>query len=441
VSVQIGRQPKLLPFGVKANRFIARHASEDARINILVGSVRSSKTWAMTMKILALCKYDVAGRKVLTGVSKQAIYQNVLTDLFDLIGPQNYRYNRQSGELTLFGIEWLVIGAHDEGSEKRIRGLTVGVAVCDELILMPRSFFMMLLSRLSPAGARLYGTTNSDSPHHWLKTEIIDSDRLTRGLGRDLWVDTWLLTDNPNLSQSYREFVTRSYVGVWHRRFVLGEWVLAEGAIYRDVLTDETYYNDSQRPVGLMSRSGYVERWVSVDAGTVNSQVYGDFYDDGTTVWMDNEYYYDSVKEGKQKTNGDYADDLINGWGNWPGIARSPMKVNGLSVALDRRNWPGVIVDPSAASFKVELLSRGVYVVDASNEVTDGLRRVSSMLARKKLRIHERCASVRKDLETYSWDEDAAKRGKEQPIKDHDHGADMVRYYVETRINDWRLVA
>jgi hypothetical protein len=299
---------------------------------------------------------------------------------------------------------------------------------------------MMLLSRLSPAGARLYGTTNSDSPYHWLKTEIIDGDRLIKGLGKDLWVETWLLTDNPNLSADYRAFVERSYVGVWHRRFVMGEWVLAEGAIYRDVLSEETYYDDYQRPVGLLSRSGHMEHWVAVDAGTVNSQVYGEFYDDGETVWMDNEYYYDSVKEGHQKTNGDYADDLINGWGDWPGIAHQRTH-GGLKIALDKRNWPGVIVDPSAASFKVELLARGVYVIDANNEVTDGLRRVSSMLARKKLRLNERCRMVRKDLETYSWDEDAAKRGKEQPIKDHDHGADMVRYFVETRIGDWRLVA
>ena len=40
---------------------------------------------------------------------------------------------------------------------------------------MPQSFFQMLLSRLSPEGARLYGTTNPDSPYHWLKTDYLDN--------------------------------------------------------------------------------------------------------------------------------------------------------------------------------------------------------------------------------------------------------------------------
>jgi hypothetical protein len=33
------------------------------------------------------------------------------------------------------------MGAKDEGSEKFLRGATIGVAVCDELTLMPKTFF------------------------------------------------------------------------------------------------------------------------------------------------------------------------------------------------------------------------------------------------------------------------------------------------------------
>lgn len=89
---------------------------------------------------------------MITGVSKQSVYNNVLTDLFDLVGPRNYSYNRNTGQLKLCGSEWLVIGAKDEGSERYIRGLTVGVAICDDVSLMPQSFFQMLLSRMSPEG-------------------------------------------------------------------------------------------------------------------------------------------------------------------------------------------------------------------------------------------------------------------------------------------------
>ena len=176
---EIGKTRKLLPFGEKANRFISRDPIYDAKINILEGSIRSSKTWALNVKLLRwLCKYRVAGKRIFTGVSKQAVYDHVLCDLFEMIGEKNYHYNRQSGELLLFGSKWLVIGAGDEGSEKRIRGETVGIAVCDEIVLMPRNFFLMLLSRLSPEGARLFGTTNPESPYHWLKTDVIDNKTL-----------------------------------------------------------------------------------------------------------------------------------------------------------------------------------------------------------------------------------------------------------------------
>lgn len=39
----------------------------------------------------------------------------------------------------------------------------------------------MLLSRMSPEGARLYGTTNPDSPFHWLKANYLDNEELRTG--------------------------------------------------------------------------------------------------------------------------------------------------------------------------------------------------------------------------------------------------------------------
>lgn len=420
---------KLKPFGERAGRFAYRWPGHDAWINILVGSVRSAKTWATIPKINALCHYEVDGLRLIAGKSKQSIYDNVLNDLFDFVEPGSYAYNRQSGELWLYDTKWIVIGAKDAGSEQYLRGKTVGIAVYDELTLSPRSFFMQLLARMSPKGARFYGTTNCDSPHHWLKTEVIENANYSRGLGKDIWVQTWTMDDNPNLDPGYIERTKRSYTGVFFQRFILGRWVLAEGAIYRDCLTDANYYDDSSRPPGLPSRGGHVEHWVSIDYGTTNPMVFGDIYDDGKTLWLDREYYWDSKKENRQKTDAQYADDLIQFF-----------KDGGATD--DKRTWPGVILDPSAASFRAEIVSRGIHVIDADNTVEDGIRRVSSMLNQKKIRINKpRCPNVVRELETYSWDDKKAENGKEQPLKRHDHGPDMLRYEVQTRINDWRVAA
>jgi hypothetical protein len=63
-----------------------RPPERDWPINILEGAVRSGKTWCLHPKALYCCDYRVAGRKVITGVSKQTIYNNVLADIFNILG-------------------------------------------------------------------------------------------------------------------------------------------------------------------------------------------------------------------------------------------------------------------------------------------------------------------------------------------------------------------
>src|SRR5262245_40053132 len=116
-------------FGPRAMRFAMRPPELDSRINILEGAVRSGKTWCLHPKAIYCCGYPVGGRKIITGISKATIYNNVLNDLFNILGPKNCAYSRDTGQLRICDSEWLVIGAKDEGSEKYIRGLTVGVAL------------------------------------------------------------------------------------------------------------------------------------------------------------------------------------------------------------------------------------------------------------------------------------------------------------------------
>jgi hypothetical protein len=241
------------------------------------------------------------------------------------------------------------------------------------------------------------------------------------------------MDDNPNLDQRFIEFTKRKYTGVFYSRFVLGLWVLAEGAIYRDVLSDATYYDDSTRPVGLLSQNGHLERWVSIDYGTANPCVFIDTYDDGTTLWAEREYYWDSRAQSRQKTDAEYVHDLVE-FVTPPGMfATDP---------ASERLWPGVIIDPSAASFRAALMARGFHVIDADNTVEDGIRRVSTLLARGRLRIHRKnCPEGIREMQTYSWDSKKNEKGVDQPLKVRDHWPDGIRYHVNTRIPDYRIAA
>ncbi len=406
-----------LNYGQRLKQFAYRPLEEDRRINILEGSVRSGKTWALHPKILQACRYNVGGWKVLTGVSKQTIFNNVLNDLFNIVGPSHYTYNHQSGMLKLCGSNWLVIGAKDEGSEKYVRGLTVGVAISDELTLQPQEFFQMLLTRMSPDGARLYATTNAGVPMHWLKTEFLDNQELRdRGI---LWSAHYTMADNPNLSREYIESQEQLYTGVFYERYILGKWVVAEASIYRDVLGAQCKYDDTSRPFAIENTGA--SRYIFVDYGTINPTVFLEVWDDGKTLWQDREYYWDSKEKLRQKTDSEYADDFD-------------------AFAGTERRGLIVIVDPSAASFKLELVKRGYQVKNGDNEVLEGIRRVSVALKSGMYRIHtQRCPMTLKELEQYGWNEKAAKRGEEEPMKEFDHAADAVRIGICKVIPKWRL--
>jgi PBSX family phage terminase large subunit len=407
-------------FGPRAEGFAMRPPKDDLPINLLEGAVRSGKTWSLHPKALYCCRYYVGGLKLFTGVSKQSVYNNILSDIFQMIGARNYSYNRTTGQLKLFDSDWLVVGAKDEGSERYIRGLTVGIAICDEVSLMPQSFFQMLLSRMSPPGARLYGTTNPDSPYHWLKAQYLENSELRAK--RILWSEHFTMADNPNLTAEFVDSQKRLYTGFFYKRFIEGLWVVAEGAIYKDSWSEALIYDVQDEPIGLRAEGGHHQRTIAVDYGTNHPMVFLDIYDDGHLFWVVREYYWDSEVEMRQKTDAEYADDLLK--------------------FIGPRNDAKVLIDPSAASFKAEMTKRGIWYAEAENDVDEGIR-VSSMILNQRLVrfCRQNAPKTIQEMQTYAWDPRAAKLGEEKPLKIHDHCPDAFRYFAKTEVSYWRLAA
>lgn len=198
------------------------------RLNFLSGSVRSGKTyisllkWALWIGTMPKdCEFIMVGKTV------TSLKRNCFNCLTDFIGPNNFQYSLSNKTAKIFGRLVYLEGANDERSEQKIRGMTLAGAYCDEVTLYPKSFFSMLLSRLSVAGAKLWATCNPDTPNHYIKKEYIDR---VDELDCNVW--NFLLTDNVFLPPEYIESVTKEYSGVFYNRFILGQWVRAEGVIY-----------------------------------------------------------------------------------------------------------------------------------------------------------------------------------------------------------------
>ncbi len=401
-------------FGEKAWNFIDTPIHLDARINILEGSVRSGKTIAMLLKWLRYIEEGPKGLLIITGVSKDTIYDNVLRDMFDTLDEEDYSYNKQSGDLRIFDRDIKVIGAKDEGSEKYLRGKTLAGSYCDELSLMPEKFFKQLLNRLSVKGAKLYGTTNPDSPYHYLYTEYItDKEKLESGMVK---VYHFMLDDNPSLDDEYKHFIKNAYTGFWYERMILGLWVIAQGAIYGMWDKELNTFVDEDLPPGFKSRA---QRYIPIDYGASNPTTFLDIWDDGDTVWVLNEYYHDNKKDG-DKENSQFAEDLVKFIGS---------------------DYPRfVIIDPSAKSLKISIRNKGIRTKPADNDVQEGIRMVATMIAKRKLKVHRKnCPNFLEEVAGYVWDEKAALHGEDKPVKSKDHTLDAARYFVKTIIKTRRL--
>ena len=214
------------------------------RINLLYGSVRSGKTWISLLKwALWVGQQPEHQSFLMVGKTLTTLKRNCLELLCEMVGDDNFQYSISQKKATLFGRTVWLEGANDTSSENKIRGMTLKGAYIDELTLIPQTFYLMVLSRLSERGALLLATTNPDHPEHYVKTDIIDNNEI------DTLILKFLIDDNIFLDEEYKENLKKEYTGVYHERFILGEFVRAEGVIFKNFANNHTPWLISAKDV------------------------------------------------------------------------------------------------------------------------------------------------------------------------------------------------
>ena len=399
-------------FSPKALDFLA---NSNARLNILHGSVRSTKTVNCTLRWITYCLDGPPGDLMMVGKTVATLQRNVLNDLSDILGEKYFRWvNRQQGELSILGRRVHAVGANSEDAEARIRGATLAGALCDEANLYPQSFWNQLMARCSVKGAMIFANCNPDSPFHWFYTDVITNESITN---KKVW--HFVLDDNPNLSQEYIESLKSMYTGVFYKRFIEGLWVVADGMIY-DMFTEERHVKDL--PIETLSHPAN-ELYVACDYGTSTTMSWSFMVRlrDGSYHKF-SEYYYDAVKKKRQKSDSEFGKDF-DVWID-QNLAQLGYKF--------RSQIRSIYIDPSAASWKAELMNRGYVVQDADNDVINGIRCVAAYLAADRYTISPRCVDTIPEYASYSWDPKYQARGLDKPIKEKDHACDSDRYLIYT---------
>jgi PBSX family phage terminase large subunit len=373
-----------------------------ARINIWTGAVRSGKTIACIIRWLDFIARGPQGDLMMIGKTERTLKRTTLDPIAEIVGDDQCRVNWGMGEARILGRRVYLLGANDQRAEEKLRGVTLAGAYGDEMTTWFADFFGMLLSRLSLAGAKFFGTTNPDTPSHWLKRDWLD-----RAHELSLKSFHFTIDDNPNLDPATVADLKREFVGVWYQRYILGLWIEAAGRIY-------DAWEESKFVVSELPR--LLRYWAAVDFGRFNpfvAQLQG-LGDDGR-VHVASEFRYDGRQMKRQKSEAEYIKDVI-GW--MKGLER------------DGHQWPEWwFVDPSAVSFINELYrAEFAGVRPADNDVKSGLQLVASSLATDRLRVQADCKGLRNEFPTYAWDPKAANRGLEQPLKKDDHSMDTLRY-------------
>ena len=365
------------------------------------GAVRSGKTFCMGLSFFLWAQHDFNGRQfALCGKTVGALRRNLLTELVPCLRRigMEVRENRSANTLTVVYAghrnQFLLFGGKDASSAALIQGSTLAGLLLDETALMPRAFVEQAVARCSVRGSRLWFNCNPEGPEHWFYKEWIEKAE-SRGALRLHFT----MEDNPGLPPEIRQRYERLYTGVFYRRFVLGEWTAAQGLVYDFFDPDK---DAAEVPDGPFSA------WrVSVDYGTVNPLSMG-LWGEKNGVWYRvEEVYYDSRREGRQKTDAEYAEML--------------------EQLVAGRDIQRVIVDPSAASFIETLRRKGWQVMKADNDVADGIRVTADLLRQRRIVLCRPCRDCLREMALYCWDE---RSGRDAPRKEHDHAMDEMRYFA-----------
>lgn len=383
---------------------------------ICSGAVRSGKTsigflafidWAMTTfngRKFAICGNTVKSAKeniVVPYTSMDYAREHYILNYSEYNNMLTVRSNKAVNVFEVFG-------GKDEASYKLIQGRTLAGAYFDEVALMPQSFVNQATARCSVDGSRFWFNCNPESPRHWFYTDwILNAKEL------NACVLEFEIRDNPSLSERVIKRYESMYHGVFYDRYIRGKWVIAEGLVYQFDSPDEyTCTHDDALAPRDDGRPGPGMYYISIDYGITNPFAALLWRVTPDHAYVVDEYYFASRETGRRRTDAEHYDAVEK-------FARG-------------YNIEGIIIDPSATSFKEEIYRHGKFdVYDANNDVLDGIQITDQMLHDGSIKISDTCIETLKEMQLYRWDDKAS---KDSVIKENDHAMDAMRYCANTTL-------
>jgi len=408
------KQSEYFKFGQWGRTSLDFIFTSDAWINIAYGSVRSGKTIACNQRFLEFVRKSESDEFLISGKTTQSLRRNVIKPLTKMMNTDGikHEYHRYDGELEIEDKVCYVMGFNDEKAVDVIAGMSVGGWYADEIARCPQSAVEMAISRCSDIGAQMFWNTNPDSPYHYIFTNYINNKELLEAGTVKTW--KFLLDDNPNLDPRYVTELKRvnQKSEVFYKRNILGEWVIAEGAIY-DMFSVEKNVFD-KLPFTILTKD--INICCDYGVSTVTTfGVMGIHKDEsvGNSYALLEETYYDKEEIGVAQSDSERVEDIL----------RLQNKYN-----LDHNNT--IYLPHDAASLKAECQTDSrikMQVETYAPNTYEDIQVIQNLFATGRFLIHKDCTNSISQAQTYSWDKKAQQRGEDKPLKINDHTCDMWR--------------
>ncbi len=199
------------------------------------GSIRSGKTIACIIGFLIWSQEMFSGDSfILAGKTMGALKKNVIKPMLQILEawgwPHEYIRSGSDAHIEIGTNTYYLYGANTEASQDAMQGLTAAGAYADEAALFPRSFVDQMIGRCSVTGAKIWMNCNPEGPHHYIREEF-----LLKAKEKRVYHLHFTMADNLTLSPSVIQRYERAWPhgSVFYKRFILGQWVAADGLIYQ----------------------------------------------------------------------------------------------------------------------------------------------------------------------------------------------------------------
>jgi PBSX family phage terminase large subunit len=284
------------------------------------------------------------------------------------------------------------------GLPSKVGSVELGWAFLDEAAECSEADWIMVKGRLSWPGVpyhQIAAATNPASPKHWLKLRFTPSTTEREYLHASTF-------DNPALPADYLTEAAAGVTDYFKRRYILGEWVGAEGVIWHlpDDQIREPEPGEWKRVVAGVDW-GFVHAFaceIVGESGSGRKAVIGELYQKGVTV------------------------DRI---------------IEALTYARDVYGIRTFYADPSEPAYIAQCSQAGLPMVAAVNAVLPGIDAVARAIT-GGLTVSPKCLGLLGELPGYTWAIDRSGGFKETPIEINDDACDALRYAIASiATNPW----